>query len=36
MNAVDPKPGAGVQNQKIQSYREFVEHPQTAAIEAVA
>ena len=28
--------GAGVQNEKVQSYREFTEHPQTAAVEAVA
>jgi CoA:oxalate CoA-transferase len=27
---------AGVQNEKVQSYREFAEHPQTAAVEAVA
>ena len=27
---------AGVQNEKVQTYREFVEHPQTKAVEAVA
>ena len=27
---------AGVQNEKVQSYREFAEHPQTAAVESVA
>lgn len=27
---------AGVQNEKVQSYREFATHPQTAAVEAVA
>ncbi|MEM9139231.1 MAG: CoA transferase [Pseudomonadota bacterium] len=27
---------AGVQNEKVQTYREFVEHPQTQAVEAIA